>query len=121
MLDSGQQSSRSNTQNCVRLLKVALKAARFCLDQKQAELCLKVLERAAHFEDDLAKLENQISPEDGRVHLRLKAEYFILRTALVSVYPSISFPRRITALTVTRRHGGNHALILQSICSRNVL
>lgn len=82
LLDSGQQSSRSNTQNCVRLLKVALKAARFCLDQKQTELCLKVLERAAHFEDDLAKLENQISPEDGRVHLRLKAEYFILRTAL---------------------------------------
>ena len=48
-------------------------------------MCLKVLERAAHFEDNLAKLENQISPEDGRVHLRLKAEYFILRTALVSI------------------------------------
>ena len=79
-------------QNCVRLLKVALKAARFCLDQKQAELCLKVLERAAHFEDDLAKLENQISPEDGRVHLRLKAEYFILRTALVNNISSNLIP-----------------------------
>ncbi|OCK77725.1 SPO22-domain-containing protein [Lepidopterella palustris CBS 459.81] len=88
LLDSGHGQSGSLStvkgmkQGCVRLLRVALKAAKFCLDQKQIELCLKVLERAAVFEDQLGKVGVPGSGVDGELRARLKAEYFVLRTAL---------------------------------------
>lgn len=83
LLDTGQPTDRAPFQSRVRLLKVALKAARFCLDGKQTELCVKVLGRAAHYEEELAKPDNQLSPEDVAIYARLRAEYFALRMALV--------------------------------------
>ncbi|KAF2090252.1 SPO22-domain-containing protein [Saccharata proteae CBS 121410] len=83
LLDTAQQGGRkATTGNLVRLLKVALKAARFCLDQKSHELCLRVLERAAWYEEQFSKPEVQADQESMELHGRLRAEYYILRTAL---------------------------------------
>lgn len=80
LLDSGQQITKSSVNNCVRVLKVALKAAKFCLDGKEVDLCRRMLERAASY---LAEGEKGETGEDAVVHEKLKVEYYILRTALV--------------------------------------
>jgi len=71
-------------QSTVRLLKIANKAAKFCLEQEQVESCLMVLERAADYEDALSKLVHKLGTEDKALQQRLKMEYFELRVALVS-------------------------------------
>ncbi|KAI9718236.1 MAG: hypothetical protein M1812_004226 [Candelaria pacifica] len=82
LLDCGQQTSWGTASNRVRLQKVALKAAKYCLDQKQLDAALKILEKAADYEEELLKPSNQLTPEDANLHRTLSAEYFILRTAL---------------------------------------
>ncbi|KAF2233241.1 SPO22-domain-containing protein [Viridothelium virens] len=82
MVDAAQQSSPNTPQNSIRLLKVSLKAARTCLENEDTALCLKVLEKAAHYESELGKPENQPTTEDDIAYKRLSGEYFIMRTAL---------------------------------------
>lgn len=79
----------------VRLLKVATKAARSLLQQRHTELASKVLERAAEYEDTLAKgfdfrdvaqqdtRASAEQEEDQRLYARLRVEYFALRMMLV--------------------------------------
>jgi hypothetical protein len=67
----------------VRLLKVAFKAAKFCLDGDELELGVKVLERAAAYVEDLGSADTQLVLEDESVRQRLVAEYYVMRTALV--------------------------------------
>ncbi|TKA61057.1 hypothetical protein B0A49_09270 [Cryomyces minteri] len=69
--------------NAIRLLKVSLKAAKFCLDQKQIDRCQEVLERAAVLEEELTKDQSQAGPDDVELCARLTSEYWVLRTALV--------------------------------------
>ncbi|KAI9795239.1 MAG: hypothetical protein M1835_006135 [Candelina submexicana] len=99
LLDCGQQTSRGTVSSirfffalvslslnrsldCVRLQKVALKAAKYCLDQKQLDGALRVLEKAADYEEELSKPTNQLTPEDATAHGTLSTEYFLLRTTL---------------------------------------
>lgn len=44
------------------------------------------MEKTAEYEERLTKPQEQLVPEDTKVNARLSAEYFILRTMLVS-YP----------------------------------
>ena len=89
VLDSAHQESRPTSQSCVRLLRVALKAAKHCIDGAQSDLCTRLMERAAYYESQLEKRKNDHPEEDGLLHQRLKAEYFILRTTLVCGVPSL--------------------------------
>ncbi|KAI9697243.1 MAG: hypothetical protein M1836_004807 [Candelina mexicana] len=99
LLDCGQQTSRGTVSSirfffalislslnrsldCIRLQKVALKAAKYCLDQKQLDGAIRVLEKAADYEEELSKPTNQLTPEDATAHGTLSAEYFLLRTTL---------------------------------------
>ncbi|KAL9084962.1 MAG: hypothetical protein Q9165_007828 [Trypethelium subeluteriae] len=82
MIDAAQQGSHSTLQSSVRSLKVSLKAARTCLDNEDTVLCLKVLEKAAHYESELGKPENQPNAEDSTTYKKLSGEYFVMRTAL---------------------------------------
>lgn len=83
LLDSIQPGVRCGAHNCVRLLKVALKTAKACLDTAQLELCAKSLERAARYEEELSKPAANEGPVEGLSYKKLRAEYYILRTALV--------------------------------------
>ncbi|KAJ9649388.1 sporulation-specific protein 22 [Coniosporium tulheliwenetii] len=80
LLVSGQRGHGGTAQDCVRLLKVALKASKFCIQQGQLDLATKVLGRAAEYVDELAA--HDLQEEDVEVQRRLKAEYYVLRTAL---------------------------------------
>jgi hypothetical protein len=73
----------------VRLLKVAFKAAKGCMQCGQGEQGVKVLERAAALCEELDKEGLVILKEDEAVRSRLVAEYYVLRTTLV--VPSYSF------------------------------
>ncbi|KAL2351922.1 meiosis protein SPO22/ZIP4 like-domain-containing protein [Cryomyces antarcticus] len=77
------EPSPESFRNEIRLLKVSLKGAKFCLDHKQIDLCQEVLERAAVLEEELAKDQSQADSDDVEVCARLTAEYWVLRTALV--------------------------------------
>ncbi|KAK5124588.1 sporulation-specific protein 22, partial [Cryomyces antarcticus] len=77
------EPSPESFRNEIRLLKVSLKGAKFCLDHKQVDLCQEVLERAAVLEEELAKDQSQADPDDVELCARLTAEYWVLRTALV--------------------------------------
>lgn len=83
LLVSAQRGHGRTAHDCIRLLKVALKAVKFCIQQNQLELATKVLECAAKQVDELAA--HDLQPDDVEVQKRLKAEYFVLRTALVSL------------------------------------
>lgn len=85
LLDSagGRSTHVSNRKNCIRLMKVALKAAKDCIDGKEMSAATKVLERAAEYEDNLAKGEQKENAEQHGVEKRLRIEYFAVRTTLV--------------------------------------
>ncbi|KAI9792395.1 MAG: hypothetical protein M1816_002279 [Peltula sp. TS41687] len=84
LLDYAQQTTQGTAKNSVRLLKVALKTARSCLDMKDFnhDYCLRVLERAAEYEESLSQHKDTTKPEDLAFYTQLSAEYFIIRTAL---------------------------------------
>ena len=54
---------------------------------KRLDLALKVLENIGRYELKLATVDAGLIPEDGDIHQRLIAEYYVLRTALAR-FPS---------------------------------
>lgn len=95
LLDSAWQASsrterRAHNRNLdrefrstVRLAKVAVKAGKSCLEQDEVEMCHKVMEKAASFAHELES-KTPGNEDDGRMSRRLRAEYSVMRTALVS-------------------------------------
>lgn len=72
--------------HCIRLLRVALKTARMCVEYSDLGSASKVLETAAGYqaalsEDYEGEEENEDEKEAATV---LRAEYYMLRTTLVS-------------------------------------
>jgi hypothetical protein len=65
-------------------MKVALKAARVCIASKELSHATKILERAAEYQDVLSTESDVTGDEEGEVALRLRMEYFAVRTTLVS-------------------------------------
>lgn len=74
--------------HCVRLLRVALKTGRMCVEYGDLGSASKVLESAAEYQaalGDDGKGEGSEENEDEReAALVLRAEYYMLRTTLVS-------------------------------------
>jgi hypothetical protein len=84
LLDSAAAQAKSRThKSCVRLMKVALKAARVCIDGNELSNVTKILERAAEYQDVLGKETDDTSSHEGEVTRRLQMEYFAVRTTLV--------------------------------------
>ncbi|KAK7533968.1 meiosis protein SPO22/ZIP4 like-domain-containing protein [Phyllosticta citribraziliensis] len=83
LLDSAQTSGRAvkTLDNVIRVLRVALKAAKFCLEQGHLDACTKALERAAHWQDEFADQRQDLDSDVREIYDRLTAEYFVLRTA----------------------------------------
>jgi hypothetical protein len=75
---------------CIRLMKVALKAAKVCISGDELDLAVKVLERAADYQEALSQGVNAEEVEEAQLRDRLRMEYFAVRTTLVS-HPSCSF------------------------------
>ncbi|TID24359.1 SPO22-domain-containing protein [Venturia nashicola] len=82
LLDCAQLRRSISSANCVRLLKVAFKAAKFCITSDALEHGIKVLERVAAYLEEFDKMEEELSPEDTALRAKLKSEYHILRTTL---------------------------------------
>ena len=53
--------------------------------QRQNAPGLRVLERAAVYQDVLESTRDQLSTRENHAQARLSAEYFVLRTVLVSL------------------------------------
>ncbi|KAI9695204.1 MAG: hypothetical protein M1820_008840 [Bogoriella megaspora] len=81
LLDAA-QSNTANLNNCTRLLRASLKAARSCVDANELDLCLKVLEKGANYEADFGKQASRGTTEDQSLYERLSSEYYTMRTAL---------------------------------------
>lgn len=71
----------------MRIMRVANKAARTCLDLGKMDSCTRVLERAADYEDALGDQvkRGQSKEVDSGTIKRLRMEYLSLRMALVGL------------------------------------
>jgi hypothetical protein len=81
MLDSAAKSRNSTTKRaatCVRMLKVAFKSMKACIEVGELEFAGKVAQRAAWWLDE----GEAVLPEDLR--MKLGGEYYVWRMALVS-------------------------------------
>ncbi|KAF2447271.1 SPO22-domain-containing protein [Karstenula rhodostoma CBS 690.94] len=83
LLDSaGSQAVKGRERkNCIRLMKVALKAAKWCVENKEVDNATRVLERAAEYQEILGQ-EGEIERGEAELGERLRVEYYALRTAL---------------------------------------
>jgi hypothetical protein len=80
---AGQAIKARERKHCIRLLRVALKAARVCIDNTDLASATKVLERAADYQEALAAESNSDSSARVQDDGILRLDYFIVRTALV--------------------------------------
>lgn len=80
----GQATTAQEWTQRTRLMKVALKAAKVCIENNELESATKVLERAAGYQEAMAKDPNGESNEEVQLDERLRAEYFAIRISLVS-------------------------------------
>lgn len=71
---------------CIRLMRVALKAAKACILGKDLDNATRVLERAATYEDILDGAGHQSHDGETDVARRLQLEYFAVRTVLVRLF-----------------------------------
>ncbi|TAQ83981.1 hypothetical protein B7494_g7694 [Chlorociboria aeruginascens] len=81
LLDCAHQGGKSATGNLTRLMKIGIKAAKNCLENKQIPLALRVLEKLASYQVILQKPNDDYEPEQKQENGRLISEYYILRTA----------------------------------------
>jgi hypothetical protein len=80
----GQGTRGRQRKSCIRLMKVALKAAKVCIEGKELNTATKVLERAAEYQEILGKESEDTRTEDTSLADGLLVEYFAVRTTLVS-------------------------------------
>lgn len=82
LLDSagGHTAKRHKRSSCIRLMKIALKAAKVCIDDMEFASATKVLERAADYQDILSK-EGESGEMTAQANL-MRVEYFAVRTTL---------------------------------------
>lgn len=91
LLDTaGRQAAKGiETKSCIRLMKIALKTAKTCLEFLELDSATKVLERAADYQEILEKPNDGDKNNVDGVVGRIRAEYFVVRTTLVSLGFSI--------------------------------
>ena len=77
------ESRRQRIVSVSRCRIVLITPADLSAEAKRFDLALKVLEKLGGYEIKLATPDADLPVEDGDVHQRLIAEYYVLRTALV--------------------------------------
>jgi hypothetical protein len=84
LLDSSAAQAKGRPRkSCIRLMKVALKAARVCIEDNELNNAVKILERAAEYQDVLSKQTNGSNGDKGEAGNCLRMDYFAVRTTLV--------------------------------------
>jgi len=81
---SGQGTKSRERKTCIRLMKVALKAAKVCIERDELDSAVKVLERAADYQEALSQRVDAEELDGAELGNRLRVEYFAVRTTLVS-------------------------------------
>lgn len=77
---SGARDKTSSCQDLERLLRIANKTIKFCLENGNTQASTKVLERAADLEASLAEYaKRNMDTKAAGVYERLKVEYLCLR------------------------------------------
>ncbi|KAF3008729.1 hypothetical protein E8E13_009809 [Curvularia kusanoi] len=79
---SGQKVRGRERKTCIRLLKIALKAAKGCVLTNDLDCATRVLEQAATYEETLNGMGRQKDGDDVSIASRLQLEYFTVRAAL---------------------------------------
>jgi hypothetical protein len=93
VVDSASAHAKGRTQkSCIRLMKVALKAARVCIDHKELMHATKALERAAEYQDVLSTETDCADGDEAEAARRLRLEYFAVRIMLVRILESTGSP-----------------------------
>ncbi|KAH7398979.1 meiosis protein SPO22/ZIP4 like-domain-containing protein [Phaeosphaeria sp. MPI-PUGE-AT-0046c] len=83
LLDTASTPAKRRPQkSCIRLMKVALKAARVCIAFKELSNATKILERAAEYQDVLSKNAEGATCDDSAGAKDLRMQYFAVRTTL---------------------------------------
>jgi hypothetical protein len=88
---------------CIRLMKVALKAAKSCVLRQDLDNARRVLESAASYEDILANAGQHSDGDEGDIAKRLRLEYYAVRTALVGLSQRCSEGHTLTAFQAFRQ------------------
>jgi len=68
--------------SCIRLMKVALKAARVCIEANELSIATDLLKLAAEYEDVLSKGTDDKPEKDTELADGLRAQYFAVRMTL---------------------------------------
>ncbi|KAF2741108.1 SPO22-domain-containing protein [Polyplosphaeria fusca] len=85
LLDTAANQAKKSRQrmSAVRVMKIALKAARVCVENNELGYATKVLERAAEYDDTLAAQETREEEEEEAImEAHLRTEYFAMRMTL---------------------------------------
>ncbi|KAH7075854.1 meiosis protein SPO22/ZIP4 like-domain-containing protein [Paraphoma chrysanthemicola] len=83
VLDSAAAHAKGRSRKaCIRLMKVALKAARVCTEGNELVYATKILEQAAEYQDILSKAGAGMDGEEGELADRLRLDYFAVRIML---------------------------------------
>jgi hypothetical protein len=91
LLDSAAAQAKGRPRkSCIRLMKVALKAARVSIDSNELGHATKVLECAAGYQDILSDKSEGTGQDAEEAADRLRLDYFAVRTTLVSGCPNFS-------------------------------
>ncbi|KAF1835983.1 SPO22-domain-containing protein [Decorospora gaudefroyi] len=78
----GQGTNGRQRKSCIRLIKVALKAARVSIESNQLSTATKVLERAAEYQQVLSSGGEGEDGEETKLADGLRVEYYAMRTML---------------------------------------
>ena len=111
----GQGTKGRQRKSCVRLVKVALKAARVCIEGNELQIATKVLGSAAEYQDVLSKEVEAELKEEEELEEGLRAQYFAMRMTLVSAVAFSKTAHRTDARTgmASRPHGHGRAHVLK--------
>ncbi|OBT49348.1 hypothetical protein VE00_00485 [Pseudogymnoascus sp. WSF 3629] len=84
LLDGGLGKGNTSPVCVSRLMKIALKAAKSCIEVKRLDFALKVLEKAAVYEGQLSMHDGAVkaSPAEAETYSQLQSEYYVVRTTL---------------------------------------
>ena len=118
---SGHGVQGRQRKNCIRLIKVAIKAAKACIQSNELGTATKVLECAADYEVVLSQEDQGKCREEIKLTEGLRIQYFAVRTTLVRAesYEQFESLNDDGHSLQYYRHGVMIAWTQQSTCSPN--
>lgn len=81
----GSDTNDRQRNRCVRLIKIAMKAAKVCIEGNELTAATKVMEQAAEYQEVFSREGETTDDEEIALFTKLRSEYFAVRMALVRV------------------------------------